>query len=66
MKNPVTLAGIEPATSRFVSQSLNHCATAVPVDKGKKRKYLEEICPSATVAAPYHTRTKDLSKVHVI
>ena len=30
MKNPLTLAGIEPATFRFVAQQLNHCATAVP------------------------------------
>ena len=29
MKNPLT-AGIEPATFRFVTQQLNHCATAVP------------------------------------
>ena len=29
MKNPMTLAGIEPATFRFVAQHLNHCATAV-------------------------------------
>ena len=28
MKNPMTLAGIEPATFRFVTQHLNHCATA--------------------------------------
>jgi len=28
MKNPVTQAGIEPATFRFVAQRLNHCATA--------------------------------------
>ena len=26
MKNPVTPAGIEPATFRFVAQHLNHCA----------------------------------------
>ena len=38
MKNPLTLAGIKPATFRFVAQRLNHCATAdvdtraVPVD----------------------------------
>jgi len=25
----MTLAGIEPATFRFVAQHLNHCATAV-------------------------------------
>ena len=28
MKNPLTLAGIEPANFRFVAQHLNHCATA--------------------------------------
>ena len=27
MKNPLTPAGIEPATLRFVAQHLNHCAT---------------------------------------
>ena len=31
MKNPRTLAGIEPATFRFVARHLNHCATAVPL-----------------------------------
>ena len=31
MKNPMTLAGIKPATLRFVAQHLNHCATAVPI-----------------------------------
>jgi len=30
MKDPLTPAGIEPATFRFVAQHLNHCATAVP------------------------------------
>jgi len=30
MKNPLTPAGIEPATFRFVAQHLNHCAAAVP------------------------------------
>jgi len=30
MKNPLTPAGIEPATFGFVAQRLNHCATAVP------------------------------------
>jgi len=29
-KIPVTPAGIEPATFRFVAQHLNHCANAVP------------------------------------
>jgi len=31
MKNPLTPAGIEPATFRFVAQHLSHCATAVPI-----------------------------------
>ena len=30
MKNPLTLAGIAPATFSFVAQHLNHCATAIP------------------------------------
>jgi hypothetical protein len=30
MKNPLTPAGIETATFRFVAQHLNHCATAIP------------------------------------
>ena len=31
MKNPLTPAGIEPATFRIVGQHLNHCATVVPL-----------------------------------
>jgi len=31
MKNPLTPAGIEPATYRFVAQHLNHCANSVPI-----------------------------------
>ena len=31
LKIPMTPAGIEPATFRFVAQHLNHCATAVPL-----------------------------------
>jgi len=31
VKNPLTLAGIEPATVRSVAQHLNHCATACPI-----------------------------------
>jgi len=33
MKNPLTPAGIEPATFRFVAQRLNRCATMVPLPK---------------------------------
>jgi len=35
MKNPMTPAGIEPATFRFVAQHLNHCATAVHRNSSK-------------------------------
>jgi len=31
MRNPLTPAGIEPATFRFVAQHLNHCASTVPL-----------------------------------
>jgi len=31
MKNPLTPAGIEPATFQFVTQHLNHCDTPVPL-----------------------------------
>ena len=34
MKNPLTPAGIEPATFRFVAQHLNHFATTVPNQLG--------------------------------
>jgi len=36
MKNPLTLAGIERATFRFVAQHLNHRATAIPVFHGTR------------------------------
>jgi len=39
-KNPVTPAGIEPATFQFVARHLNHCATAVPkITKIQFHKY---------------------------
>ena len=42
MKNPVTPAGIEPATFRFVAQHPNHCATAVPRTKVLNRNFTLE------------------------
>ena len=41
MKNPLTPAGIEPATFRFVAQHLNHCTTAVPILGRWKFNYLK-------------------------
>ena len=38
MKNPLTPAGIEPATFQFVAQHLNHCATAVPMSQCRNKK----------------------------
>jgi len=46
MKNPLTLAGIEPATFRFVVQHLNHCATAVPKVCDTDLKKEDLFCPS--------------------
>jgi len=47
MKNPLTPSGIEPATFRFVTQHLNHCATAVPLivwwENMRERDYLENL-----------------------
>jgi len=40
MKNPLTPVGVEPATFRFVAQHLNHCATAVPIQKKAYNKML--------------------------
>jgi len=37
-KIPMTPAGIEPATFRFETQHLNHCATAVPLTVRVDRK----------------------------
>jgi len=42
MRNPLTPAGIEPATFRFVAQHLNHCATAVPALGWGDIKYVTE------------------------
>jgi len=36
MKSPLTPAGIDPVTFRFVAQHLNHCATAVPPTETNK------------------------------
>jgi len=41
MKNPLTPAGIEPATFRFVEPHLNHCATAVPMGTCRDAKYFK-------------------------
>jgi len=39
MKNPLTPAGIEPATFRFVAQHLIHTATSVPSASEDGRNY---------------------------
>ena len=44
MKNPLTPAGIEPATFRFVAQHLNHCATAVQSTIGTTKKRMVGLC----------------------
>ena len=42
-KIPMTPAGIEPATFRFVAQHLNHCATAVIVARILRRMIKKKI-----------------------
>jgi hypothetical protein len=40
MKNPLTPAGIEPETFRFVAQHLNYCANSVPASlNGRQSKF---------------------------
>jgi len=40
MKNPLTPAGIEPATFRFVAPHLDHGATAVPCEHIREEKVM--------------------------
>jgi len=62
MKNPMTPAGIEPATSRFVAQRLNHCATAVLALQGtvkvKRSRYRPDVAQRVgrSIALLFHDR----------
>ena len=57
MKNPMTPAGIEPASFRFVAQLLNHCATAIPVKETRDKSYRGEFQVS------FHTPKKKVGAV---
>ena len=53
MKNPLTPAGIEPATFPFVAQYLNYCAAAVPIlhvstvnDDNARAAFVIQLSPS--------------------
>ena len=55
-KIPMTPAGIEPATFRFVAQHLNHCTTAVSrvnTVLRKKKKKMPLICRQPQVSANF-------------
>ena len=52
-KVPVTPAGIEPATFRFVAQHLNHCVTAVPDFRIYTTYYKDPACWSLN-STPFH------------
>jgi len=58
MKNPMTPAGIEPATFQFVAQHLNQCATAVPhklqlSDENGNRHIKQNILAISTITSDY-------------
>ena len=59
MKNPLTPAGIEPATFRFVAQHLNHCATTVP-------QWWHKVLNRLTPNDPYMGRTAPLTSKRFI
>jgi hypothetical protein len=52
MKNPLTSAGIEPTTFRFVAQHLKHCATAVPRFSNWETKIDCAVLPKITGTIP--------------
>jgi len=60
MKNPLTPAGIEPATFQFVAQHLNHCATAVPPPPHRvcPKENLHELYPVGPPFPAYTVATR--------
>ena len=56
-KIPMTPAGIEPATFRFVAQHLNHCATAVPAIRKRRHQKRQKPARMRTRAHAQRTRT---------
>ena len=54
----MTLAGIEPATFRFVAQHLNRCATAVPEIKLGERHFMTNDFVNFSVPAFHHLFVK--------
>jgi hypothetical protein len=57
MKIPLTPAGIEPATFRFVAKQLNHCATAVPLCIYIRNRKLNKY----SVQLPYCSNAYDIT-----
>jgi len=60
MKDPLTPAGIEPATFRFEAQHLNHCATAVP-RYIMLRCFISHYPKSCSCKASYHSTIRKLT-----
>jgi len=52
IKNPLSPAGIEPATFQFLTQHLNHCATAIPDGTQNAKKYSGEFRGRRSVGRP--------------
>ena len=49
MKNPLTPAGMEPPTFRFVARHLNQCATAVAILKRSRLKMEKMPCSKLNI-----------------
>jgi hypothetical protein len=64
MKNPMTPAGIELGTLRFVAQDLNHCATAVPGKSLTGSLKDKLLCSSDTDRGRPNCSEKSLSQSH--
>ena len=62
-KIPMTPAGIETATFRFVAQHLNNCATAVPLKSGWIRKLTHSMCQRPSWEGDISTASEEISSM---
>jgi len=58
---PMTPAGIEPATFRFVTQHLNHCTTAVPPNRNEYQEYFLGVKAALPPSCAFVTKSGNLN-----